>query len=91
MQSRSLRDLNSKAASWSWSILMPAFTCLCPKPEDHLALRLDGLVLKRGLSSSSLAASGLLMLPEARMIFHSFVVQSEAPKNLEKLLRLVCR
>jgi hypothetical protein len=58
---------------------MPALICLWPKPEDYFTLRLDRLVRKRGLLSSSLAVSGSLMLSEARTIFHSFVVQSEAP------------
>jgi hypothetical protein len=80
MPSRISRDLNYRAASWSWSKLTPALTCLWPRPVDHFALRLDSLVRKHGLLSSSLAASGSLMLPEARRIFHSFVVQSEAPR-----------
>jgi hypothetical protein len=59
---------------------MPALTCFWPRLEDHLVLHLDGLVWKRGLPSSSLASSEVLMLPEARRIFHSFVVHSEVPK-----------
>jgi hypothetical protein len=67
---------------------MPALTCLWPRLEDHLALRLEGLVRKRGFPTSSLALSGSLMLPEARGIFHSFVVHSEAPKYLAEDRRL---
>jgi hypothetical protein len=67
---------------------MPALTCLWPRLEDHLVLRLDGLVWMRGLLSSSLASSEALMLPEAGRIFHSFVVHSEAPKYLAVVRRL---
>jgi hypothetical protein len=66
---------------------MLALTCLWPRLEDHLFLRLEGLVWKRGFPSSSLASSGSLMLPEARRIFHS-VVYSEALKYLAEDWRL---
>jgi hypothetical protein len=67
---------------------MPALTCFWPRLEDHLVLRLDGLVWLRGLPSSSLASSEALMSPEARRIFHSFVAHSEVPKSLAEDQRL---
>jgi hypothetical protein len=60
---------------------MPALTCLWPRLEDHLVLRFEGIVWKRGFLSSSLASSESLMLSKARRIF-PFVVHSEAPKYL---------
>jgi hypothetical protein len=67
---------------------MPALTCLWPRLEDHLALRLDGLVRKHGFPLSTLASSGSLMLPEVQRIFHSFVVHSKAPTYLAEDWRL---